>query len=174
MLKLRFALLFVVVSTGLALQARASAPPPVGSLAPNFTLTSNEGKQVTLSALRGQWVVLYFYPKDFTSGCTTEAHNFQRDLPQYEKAHAVIVGVSVQDVESHKSFCTKEGLHFRLLADIHGDVSKTYDSTIPVIGLSARHTFLIDPSGKIVQEYLKVNPGVHSQEVLADLARLQR
>jgi len=170
---LRLALWFFIFCIALT-PLCASAPPPLGSPAPDFTLTSNEGKSIRLSALRGQWVVLYFYPKDFTSGCTTEAHNFQRDLPQYEKAHAVIVGVSVQDVASHQSFCSKEGLHFRLLADTDGQVSKTYDSIIPVIGLSARHTFLIDPQGKIVQEYLKVNPAAHSQEVLADLARLQR
>jgi peroxiredoxin len=91
--------------------------PEVGKSAPEFTLKSDEGKDVSLKDYRGKWVVLYFYPKDFTSGCTIEARNFQRDLALYEKAGAVIIGVSIDTAESHKGFCTKEGLNFRLLAD---------------------------------------------------------
>src|SRR5664279_4686383 len=105
------AMLFVAASV------RADDMPAVGQPAPNFTLNSQEGKPVTLADYRGKWVVLYFYPKDMTSGCTIEAHNFQRDLAQYDAAHAVILGVSVDTPESHKQFCTKEGLTFRLLAD---------------------------------------------------------
>src|SRR5215471_8967492 len=91
--------------------------PAAGTKAPDFTLSSQEGKQVSLSQFQGKWVVLYFYPKDFTSGCTMEAHNFQRDLQKYEQKNAAIVGVSVDNADSHKSFCTKEGLNFKLLAD---------------------------------------------------------
>lgn len=86
-----------------------TAPPAVGTKAPEFSLTSQEGKQLSLGDFRGKWVVLYFYPKDFTSGCTIEAHNFQRDLAQYEDKNAVIVGVSVDTADSHKQFCTRKG-----------------------------------------------------------------
>src|SRR5438128_7697398 len=89
--------------------------PEVGKAAPGFTLTTNEGNQASLKDFRGKWVVLYFYPKDFTSGCTLEAHNFQRDLDKYTSANAVIMGVSVDTADSHKSFCAKEGLAFKLL-----------------------------------------------------------
>ena len=105
-----------------------SDPPAVGSDAPVFKLISNEGKDVKLKSLRGKWVVLYFYPKDFTSGCTLEARNFQRDLAKYEQAKAVILGVSVDNAESHKSFCAKEGLSFKLLSDTDGKVSTEYGS----------------------------------------------
>ena len=148
--------------------------PEIGTAAPDFTLNSQEGKPVSLHDFKGKWVVLYFYPKDFTSGCTVEAHNFQRDLAQYEKLNAVIVGVSAQDADSHQKFCTKEGLSFKLLADTEHKVSETYDSTIPVVKLSSRHTFLIDPSGVVRKSYLDVKPDVHSAEVLADLATLEK
>ncbi|MHB2026601.1 MAG: peroxiredoxin [Elusimicrobiota bacterium] len=149
--------------------------PAVGAAAPNFTLKSQNGNQVSLSDFRGKWVVLYFYPKDFTSGCTVEAHNFQRDLKKYDRKNAVILGVSAQSPASHKDFCAKEGLDFKLLADADHAVSKTYGSLMNLIvtELSARHTFIIDPNGVIAQEYLKVNPFDHSAQVLADLARLQ-
>src|SRR5688500_19813672 len=105
-----------------------SEPPAVGATAPELKLVTNEGKEASLSDFRGQWVVLYFYPKDFTSGCTLQARNFQKDLASYEKAKAVILGVSVDDVESHKSFCAKEGLNFKLLADTDAKVSEMYES----------------------------------------------
>ena len=110
--------LAVALAGGAAVAADdAAKAPAVGSPAPDFTLTNNEGKPMTLADFKGKWVVLYFYPKDFTSGCTLEAHNFQRDLAQYEKAGAVVVGVSVDTAESHKDFCAKEGLNFKLLSD---------------------------------------------------------
>jgi peroxiredoxin Q/BCP len=102
--------------------------PEVGQPAPDFTLKSDEGKTISLKDYRGKWVVLYFYPKDFTSGCTLEAHNFQRDIEQYKKAGAVILGVSVDNTDSHQSFCTKEGLSFKLLADTEVKVSEFYGS----------------------------------------------
>src|SRR6266702_3016758 len=100
--------------------------PSSGTLAPDFTLNSQDGKPLSLRDLRGKWVVLYFYPKDFTSGCTKEAHNFQRDLAQYEQKNAVILGVSVQDEASHQKFCAKEGLNFKLLADPDHAVVQKY------------------------------------------------
>src|ERR1700730_16732228 len=145
--------------------------PAVGKTAPDFTLNSQEGMPVSLHDFRGQWVVLYFYPKDFTSGCTVEAHNFERDLAEYRKRNAAILGVSVQDETSHKQFCAKEGLNFKLLADTEKEVSKSYDSVIHlgIAKLSSRHTFLIDPRGVIKKIWLDVDVKKHSQEVLAAL-----
>jgi peroxiredoxin Q/BCP len=159
----------------LKLKAGGKAPEP-GQPAPDFTLGSQEGKPVSLHDFKGKWVVLYFYPKDFTSGCTIEAHNFQRDLAQYERKNAVILGVSVQDADSHQKFCAKEGLSFKLLADTHRDVSSAYDSVLNlgVAKFSARHTFLIDPSGVVRVVWFDVNPGKHSEEVLATLTDLQK
>jgi peroxiredoxin Q/BCP len=150
--------------------------PAVGTRAPTFNLTTNEGKQASLSDFKGKWVVLYFYPKDFTGGCTLEAHNFQRDLSKYDAVNAVILGVSVDTAESHKSFCAKEGLNFKLLSDSDAKVSEQYGSVMEYNGmkLSARNTFIIDPQGKVVKVFAKVNPTVHSEEVLAALASLQK
>src|SRR5476649_1258552 len=94
------------------------AVPAVGAAAPDFTLNSQEGKPIALKKLHGQWVVLYFYPKDFTKGCTIEAHNFQEDLSKFKKKKVTILGVSVQTPDSHKSFCEKEHLNFKILADV--------------------------------------------------------
>lgn len=149
--------------------------PAVGTPAPDFSLTTNEGKPASLKDFHGKWVVLYFYPKDFTGGCTLEAHNFQRDLAKYEAAHAVILGVSVDTAESHKSFCAKEGLAFKLLSDPKGEVSSRYGSTMDYNGATyaARNTFLVDPEGKIAKEFIGVQPAGHSDEVLAALGGLQ-
>jgi peroxiredoxin Q/BCP len=165
----------VAVVIGINSLRAGDKAPAVGSAAPDFTLNSQEGKPVSLHDFKGKWVVLYFYPKDFTSGCTVEAHNFQRDLTQYEQKNAVIVGVSMQDEDSHQKFCTKEGLSFKLLADTKQEVSTKYDSVmnIPVAKLSARHTFLIDPQGKVEKVWLDVKPDKHSEEVLAALTELQ-
>ena len=153
-----------------------SEMPAVGADAPGFSLTTNEGNQASLSDFKGKWVVLYFYPKDFTGGCTLEAHNFQRDLAKYNAVNSVILGVSVDTAESHKSFCAKEGLNFKLLSDADAKVSEQYGSTMEYNGvkLSARHTFIIDPKGKIAKVFDKVNPAVHSEEVLSALASLQK
>jgi len=150
--------------------------PSSGTPAPDFTLNSQDGKPLSLRDFRGKWVVLYFYPKDFTSGCTKEAHNFQRDLHRYEEKNAVILGVSVQDEATHQKFCAKEGLSFKLLADTKYAVSSSYDSLVNlgVAKLSARHTFLIDPAGVVRKTYLNVNAEKHSAEVLADLSQLQQ
>jgi peroxiredoxin Q/BCP len=158
-----------------AFAADQPQPPTAGNQAPAFSLPSQEGTQVSLDQFKGKWVVLYFYPKDFTSGCTIEAHNFQRDLDKYTQKNAVILGVSVDDVDSHKSFCTKEGLNFKLLADSKHTVVEKYGSIMEYNGmtLAARNTFLIDPTGVIRKVYLKVSPQAHSEEVLSDLQQLQ-
>jgi peroxiredoxin Q/BCP len=165
-----FVVLFVTLAlTALvALAADQPQPPAVGNQAPAFSLPNQEGAQVSLDQFKGKWVVLYFYPKDFTSGCTIEAHN-------YTPKNAVILGVSVDTVDSHKSFCTKEGLNFKLLADSTHAVAEKYGSIMDHDGtiLAARNTFLIDPTGVIRKVYLKVSPQGHSEEVLADLQQLQ-
>jgi peroxiredoxin Q/BCP len=163
------------VAFGISSLRAGDKAPAVGTPAPDFTLNSQEGKPVSLHDFKSKWVVLYFYPKDFTSGCTVEAHNFQRDLAQYEQKNAVIVGVSMQDEDSHQKFCTKEGLSFKLLADTKSEVSTQYDSVMNmgVVKLSSRHTFLIDPQGKVEKVWLDVKPDKHSEEVLAALTALQ-
>jgi peroxiredoxin Q/BCP len=173
-----FVTLFICLSTLIAsaIAAADSALPEVGKPAPDFTLKNDEGKDVNLKDYRNKWVVLYFYPKDATPGCTVEARNFQRDLAQYEKAGAVILGVSVDSVDSHKSFCAKEGLNFKLLADTEAKVSDSYGSVKDYNGnkLSARNTFIIDPSGNIAKVFPGVQVAKHSEEVLAALAELQK
>jgi peroxiredoxin Q/BCP len=145
-------------------------------VAPTFKLTTNEGNVASLNDFKGKWVVLYFYPKDFTSGCTLEAHNFQRDLEKYTAVNAVILGVSVDSADSHKSFCAKEGLNFKLLADTDAKVSEQYGSIMEYQGtkLSARNTFIIDPKGNVTKVFEKVRPAGHSEEVLAALETLQK
>jgi peroxiredoxin Q/BCP len=154
--------------------ARATAMPAVGSPAPDFALPAHDGSKVQLSALHGAWVVLYFYPKDKTPGCTIEAHNFARDQPEYAKRKAVVLGVSVDSVDSHQEFCAQEGLTFKVLADSDKKVSAAYGSLtdLRVTKLAARHTFIIDPQGKIAQVFTDVKPAVHSREVLAALDAL--
>jgi peroxiredoxin Q/BCP len=176
---LLFTVLACAISASLLVLTRVSAhteQPAVGSAAPDFKLTTNEGKEASLADFKGQWVVLYFYPKDFTSGCTLEARNFQRDLAKYEQMKAVILGVSVDTAESHKNFCAKEGLNFKLLSDPDAKVSESYGSVMEYNGmkLSARNTFIIDPQGKIAKVFVKVGPAGHSEEVLATLAELQK
>jgi peroxiredoxin Q/BCP len=121
-------------------------------------------------------VVLYFYPKDMTTGCTIEAHNFQRDLAKYQAKDAVILGVSVQDEKSHQEFCAKESLTFKLLADTDKKVSREYDSimNLGVAKLSARHTYLIGPDGKVRKVWTDVDVKKHSDEVLAAIDELQK
>ena len=168
-------ILLTLALASLVAFAADSAPPAVGSHAPGFSLPSQEGTPVSLDQFKGKWIVLYFYPKDFTSGCTIEAHNFQRDLDKYTEKNAVILGVSVDTVDSHKSFCTKEALNFKLLSDSSHEVTQKYGSVMEYNGMtfSARNTFLIDPSGIVRKSYIKVNASKHSEEVLADLAQLQ-
>jgi peroxiredoxin Q/BCP len=152
--------------------ALGGTQPPLNQAAPDFTLPSNTGDgDISLSDYRGKWVVLYFYPKDFTPGCTLEARRFQQDLPKYMAKNTQVLGVSADDVDSHAEFCDSEGLKFPLLADRNGNVSKTYGSWMGYVSL--RHTYLIDPQGILREIYLGVNPAIHSTEVLARLEELQ-
>lgn len=169
------AALAVAVAVGSA-RAADEAMPTVGQAAPTFTLPSQDGSQIALDSFHGKWVVLYFYPKDMTKGCTIEAHNFQRDLSKFEAQNAVILGVSVDTPDSHKQFCTKEGLTFRLLADPDHKVVDEYGSLghFGTWTIANRNTFLIDPQGKIVKVWTKVDPTQHSEEVLTAIAELKK
>jgi len=172
------ALCTVLLAIGMWLPAASAfalggEQPPLDQPAPTFTLPSNEGEEaVSLADYRGQWVVVYFYPQDFTSGCTLEARRFQKDLPQYLAHNTQILGISTDDVASHSDFCDSEGLRFPLLADTAGTVSKAYGSYLT--GRSLRHTYIIDPDGILRARFLGVNPAIHSAEVLARLDELQQ
>ncbi|MGD0649287.1 MAG: peroxiredoxin [Acidobacteriaceae bacterium] len=163
----------VVLAGSFALTKSASAAgdtAAVGSAAPSFTLPSQENLPVSLNDYKGKWVVLYFYPKDQTQGCTIEAHNFQRDLSKYEALNAVVLGVSLDTVDSHKSFCTKDSLTFKLLADPDHKVVDAYGVPVKSYGpmhYAERDTFLISPEGKIVQTWQVKDIQGHSAEVLA-------
>src|ERR1700688_2184637 len=168
-------IVLVILGAGIALVASnrstASNAPRAGQDAPGFTLPSQDSSPISLKDFRGHWVVLYFYPKDGTSGCTIEAHNFQRDLPKVEGANAVILGVSVDSAGSHQDFCAKQGLTFKLLADTDKTVSREYGSVmnLMVTRIASRNTFLIDPQEKIAKVWIGVEPNRHSEEVLAAL-----
>lgn len=173
---------------GIVLCALASALPfvpgtikaeltAVGGPAPSFTLPSQEDKPVSLSDYRGEWVVLYFYPKDQTAGCTLEAHNFQRDLAEYQTLHAIVLGVSLDTVESHKSFCTKDSLTFKLLADPNHQAIDAYGVPLRSSGgmqYAERTTFLISPQGRIAREWTVQDIQGHSAQVLTALRSLHR
>ena len=154
-----------------ATRAAAQEMPAVGQEAPTFTLPSQDGTPVSLDQYRGKWVVLYFYPKDMTTGCTIEAHKFQDSLPQFEAKHAVILGVSVDSTASHQQFCTKDSLTFRLLSDTDHTVVSAYGSLGGRNGvfMANRNTFPINPKGKIVKVWTKVNPTTSASDVLAVL-----
>jgi peroxiredoxin Q/BCP len=146
----------------------------VGTSAPNFTLPNQENQPISLTDYKGKWVVLYFYPKDQTSGCSKEAHNFQRDLPKYEAANAVVLGVSLDTVESHKTWCTKDGFSFKMLADpdhkvvdLYGVPVRTFTTQAGPMTIAMRDTFLISPDGKIVKTWEVKDIDNHSTEVLA-------
>ena len=153
--------------------------PELDQAAPDFSLggvapdASGEAIEATLglSDFAGQWLVLYFYPRDFTEGCTLEARGFQRDLEAFRQADAAVVGISADDADSHSRFCGSEALAFPLLSDPGGRVSKAYGSWIAPF--SQRHTFLIDPNGILRARWTAVRPSGHSQEVLAQLRQLQ-
>jgi thioredoxin-dependent peroxiredoxin len=159
-------------SFGVRAFAAAADGVAVGSPAPNFSLPSQEDKMVSLSDYKGKWVVLYFYPKDMTTGCTIEAHKFQEDLPKYEALNAVVLGVSLDTVESHKTFCSKDSLTFKLLADPDHKVIDAYGIPVSARGdmkFAQRDTILISPSGKVVKHWEKVDPNTHSEAVLAEI-----
>ena len=154
----------------------AGSVPKVGENAPAFKLQDQGGKWHSLSDYRGQWVALYFYPKDDTPGCTTQACSFRDNVFAFRKEGAVILGVSVDDVESHESFAAEHGLPFPILADVGKSTAKAYGVLNRFLGLfelARRETFVIDPQGRIARHYGDVDPKGHSQQVLHDLKQLQ-
>lgn len=153
-----------------------SAVPAVGGMAPEFKLQDQNGKWHQLADYRGQWVALYFYPKDDTPGCTTQACSFRDNIFAFKNEGAVILGVSVDDVESHKEFAEKHGLPFALLADSEKSVAKEYGVLKKYAGImeiARRDTFLIDPEGRIARHYESVDPEENSKIVLRDIKALK-
>jgi len=155
-------------------QSEAANTPKPGDTAPDFRLVDQNGTIRSLSDFSGQWVVLYFYPKDDTPGCTKEACSFRDDLTTLEKLGAKVVGVSVDDSDSHSKFSSKYHLPFPLLADADGKVADSYGAltNLLLLKIAKRYTFLIDPKGKIAKVYLSVDTSRHSQEIVDDLKKL--
>jgi thioredoxin-dependent peroxiredoxin len=173
-LALCFALV-MVLSPARAARALGGPLPPINQPAPEFSLPSNTSNSgdlaISLKDYRGNWVVAYFYPKDFTSGCTLEAQRFQADLPKYIDKNTQILGISVDSVDSHAEFCDAEGLKFPLLADEDGAVSKAYGAWLAPMSL--RNTYIVDPTGVLRATFTQVRPVIHSAEVLQKLNELQ-
>lgn len=168
--------LFVGLMALLALTVDARAEvPAVGAAAPGFSLTDQSGAVRRLAEWRERWVVLYFYPKDDTPGCTAEACTFRDDLARLTALGAQVVGISVDDTASHKAFAEKYNLPFPLLSDTTAEVARQYGalSELLVIKMAKRYTFLIDPAGRIAKVYLSVDTSRHSTEIVADLKALQ-
>jgi thioredoxin-dependent peroxiredoxin len=166
----------LLAAGGFGIKAHAAAADTVqaGAVAPNFTLPSQEDKPVSLSDYKGKWVVLYFYPKDQTKGCTLEAHGFQRDIAKYDALNAVVLGVSVDTVEDHKTWCSKDTFSFKLLADPNHKVVDAYGvplMTYKEMRFANRQTFLISPNGKVVKVWPKVDDDIpgHSTAVLGEI-----
>ncbi len=162
----------MMILLGFSAMASAKIMPKEGEKAPNFALMGNDGKMHKLSDFRGEYVDLYFYPKDETPGCTTEACSFRDNISTITKEGAKVVGVSVQDVKSHKAFTKKYGLNFLLLADPHKKVVKMYGVYNAKWEMANRVTFLINPKGRIVKIYPKVDPKVNAGQVIAELKSL--
>jgi len=162
---------FAALSLTVARAADDTTMPAEGQKAPTFTLPSQDGSPISLDQYHGKWVVLYFYPRDMTTGCTIEAHKFQDALPQFESKNAVILGVSVDSTDSHQQFCAKDGLTFHLLSDTEHKVVGAYGSLADHNGVSManRNTFLIDPKGNIAKVWTKVNPTTSASDVLSAL-----
>lgn len=159
------------VATG----AFADEPPAVGTAAPEFKLQDQTGKWHSLKDYRGKWVVMYFYPKDNTPGCTTQACEFRDNIFAYREIGAVILGVSVDDVASHKKFSDDHSLPFPILADSEKKTATAYGTLTKYLGiteLARRDTFIIDPQGRVAKHYVKVDPKGHSELVLTDLKQL--
>jgi peroxiredoxin Q/BCP len=175
----RYPLVQVLVGMLLAVIAGATwaQTPPIGKPAPEFRLQDQHGKWHTPADYRGKWVTLYFYPKDQTPGCTTQACEFRDNIFAFKEANAVILGVSVDDVKSHEEFAKKYSLPFPLLADPTKETAKKYGVLksyfFGAMELAKRDTFLIDPEGRIVKHYADVDPKGHSQVVLADIKQFQ-
>jgi peroxiredoxin Q/BCP len=165
---------FFLLVLGLFSLGQAKAELVKGEPAPDFSLMDQSGKVHRLSSYQGGWVVLYFYPKDDTPGCTREACEFRDDHDQFVQMGVTLLGVSTDDIESHQEFSEKHGLPFPLLSDADGEVAKHYGSLFQIgpIKFAKRHSFIIDPQGRIERVYRDVDPKRHSDEVMAELSTL--
>lgn len=154
---------------------QATPTPLAGDSAPNFSLVDAKNVTHQLSDYRAKWLVLYFYPKDDTPGCTAEACHFRDDMTQLTQLGASVVGISVDDGRTHSEFAKKYNLPFPLLSDKNGTVAASYGAltNLFVIKFAKRYTFLINPAGKIAKVYLDVNTSAHSQQIIDDLKNLQ-
>jgi peroxiredoxin Q/BCP len=152
------------------------AAPDVGAQAPTFSLLDQNGKTQSLEAFRGQWLVLYFYPKDDTPGCTTEACNFRDDYYKIRALNAAVIGVSLDDVASHKAFAEKYHLPFSLLADLDHKLAESYGvlSKYGPLSFASRQTFIINPEGKIARHYARVNAERHANEIISYLEQVKK
>jgi peroxiredoxin Q/BCP len=172
---LHFSLAAALLFSSAAIATEAANALSIGTTAPNFTLPSQDNSRISLADYKGKWVVLYFYPKDMTSGCTIEAHSFQRDLGKYKAANAVVIGVSLDTTGSHESFCAKESLTFKLLSDPEHKVVDAYGVPVKSYGamkFASRQTYLINTKGKVVKFWPNVDDDLrnHSTNVLAAIA----
>ena len=168
------ALMLILTLSGLRLAA-AEDTLNAGDMAPDFSLVDQHGETRALADYRGEWVVLYFYPKNDTPGCTTEACAFRDDYFLLRERGARVLGVSLDSAESHAAFAEKYGLPFPLLADAEGEVAKAYGALWGIwpMRFAKRHTFIVDPEGRIARIYREVKPKTHSAQVLTDLKALQ-
>jgi len=164
----------LVLGCLVAVGALAATPPEPGSVAPEFALPDAAGKEWHVADWRGRWLVLYFYPKDDTPGCTTEAQNFRDNLAQFQQLNAVVVGVSLDDGASHQAFAERHKLPFPLLVDADGVVARRYGalSNFGVVKFAKRYTFLVDPDGRVVKVYQEVDAARHALEIVADIRAL--
>jgi peroxiredoxin Q/BCP len=171
-----YSVILLIAFLGYRSISMAAAPPKVGEQAPDFNLPNAKGEMVSLASFKGSWVVLYFYPKDDTPGCTKEACTFRDDLHKLEKLGAKVVGVSVDDGKSHAEFAKKYNLPFPLLSDNDGAIANKYGalSDFLVMKMAKRYTFLIDNTGVLRKSYLSVDTSRHSQEIIDDLTAIQQ
>jgi thioredoxin-dependent peroxiredoxin len=163
-----------LIVLGLLWAGVAQAALKLGEAAPSFNLPDQKGVSHALSDYRGKWLVLYFYPKDETPGCTTEACAFRDDIAAIQGMGAVVVGISEDSIDSHKQFARKYHLPYTLLADDDGVVAEKYDSLFSILGLkyAKRHTFIIDPQGRLAAMFMEVDPDDHGRQVVAKLKAL--
>ena len=167
-------ILLSLLTLFLATQALAGEAPAIGSDAPSFNLQDQNGDWHKLEDYSGQWVAVYFYPRDDTPGCTTEACNFRDNIYAFKAIGAAVVGISVDDVESHKEFSDKYKLPFTILADEDSKTAAAYGvlRDYKLVKLASRQSFLIDPAGKVAKHYANVDPDSHTDEVLTDIKAL--
>ncbi|NND43870.1 MAG: peroxiredoxin [Xanthomonadales bacterium] len=165
-----------LILTLCAIPLLASDPPAIGSPAPAFHLQDQDGEWHDLEDYRGSWLAIYFYPKDDTPGCTTEACNFRDNIYAFEAIGAKVVGLSVDDVDSHKDFSDKYKLPFTLLADPEGETARAYGvlRDLKLVKMARRESFIVDPEGTVVRHYEDVDPETHTAEVLDDLQELMQ